>query len=125
MPERESTASYRYFTEEEFNKLTPSCSLSDMDPDFMRRLDSAREICGFPFVVTSAFRSHSWNVAHGRDYHSLHEDGRAVDLRCVDSKKRAQIVFACMFIGLRGIGVYPTFIHVDLRDDCCLFIGKQ
>lgn len=115
---------YQYFTEEEFNKLTPSCSLSDMDEEFMKRLDKARAICGFPFVVTSAFRSHSWNVEHGRDYHSFHEDGRAVDIHCMDGKRRAWIAASCWLVGLRGIGIYSSFIHIDMRDEPCLFLGK-
>lgn len=118
-------AKYKYFTEEEFNALTPSCSLSDMDPTFMTALDGARYLCGFPFVLNCAFRSVEWDKAHGRPGTSFHTKGMAVDIRCGDSKKRASIIFSLLLCGIKGIGVYDTFIHADFRNDPILFLGKK
>lgn len=123
-PERKSTAPYRYFTDEEFNKLTPPCSISDMDVDFMRRLDYARHLAGFPFRLTSAFRSHKWNVEHGRNYHSFHEDGKAVDIVCSDGKQRAKMIWSLWMAGISGIGVYKTFVHADGRIEPTVFLGE-
>lgn len=107
---------YNFFTEEEFNKLTPSCSLSDMDEGFMRRLDSARQVSGLPFCLSCAFRPVEWELKKGRSGKSWHTKGKAVDIKCSDSEKRFKIVDALMLSGIRGIIVYPTFIHADLRD---------
>ena len=47
----------KYFSEGEFNRCSPSCSLQDMKQTTMSKLDTAREIAGIPFVLTSAYRS--------------------------------------------------------------------
>lgn len=116
---------YKFFTEEEFNRLTPQCSLSDMDSEFMKRLDVARYLAGFPFVLNCAYRNKSWEKAHNRSGDSFHCKGQAVDIRCGDGKKRALIVYSCWLAGLKGIGIYPTFIHVDMRKEPCLFLGEN
>ena len=116
---------YVYFTEDEFNKLTPSCSLSDMDSDFMHKLDYARSIAGVPFILNSAFRSKEWDISKGRSGNSWHTKGMAVDIRCTDSNIRFRIVEGLISSGFRGIIVYPRFIHVDLRDTRKVFLyGK-
>ena len=114
-----------YFSEKELNNLTPSCSLNDMDERFMKRLDFARTIAGFPFVLNCAFRSKEWDASRGRKYDnngigcSYHSLGRAVDIRCNDSTNRASIIYSLLNAGFKSIGLYPTFIHVDdrYRDD--------
>lgn len=116
---------YTYFSESEFNKLTPSCSLSDMDLDFMVRLDSARYRAGVPFPINSAYRSVAWDKSKGRSGNSWHTKGKAVDIRCTDSNIRFRIVEALIASGFRGIIVYPRFIHVDMRDTRKVFLyGK-
>lgn len=104
-----------YFTEKELNNLTPSCSLMDMDEQFMKRLDFARTIAGIPFVLNCAYRSKEWDITKGRDGNSYHCKGRAVDIRCNDSQNRAKIIYSCLNAGFKSIGLYPTFIHVDDR----------
>ena len=43
----------KWFKEAEFTRLTPSCSLQDMDQTTMNMADAMREICGFPLGQTS------------------------------------------------------------------------
>lgn len=112
---------YKYFAEEEFGKCTPPCKLSQMDRDFMLRLDGLRAACGFPFVLNSAFRSEVYEVTKGRSGDSYHCQGRAVDVRCYDGVKRAKIVHYAPAFGLRGIGVSSRYIHLDDRDDNCIW----
>lgn len=114
--------SYRFFSENEFRTLTPSCSLSDMDEDFMCRLDNARALAGFPFVITSAFRSREWDRSRGRSGNSYHCKGCAVDISCNDSSKRFVIVQSLMRSGFKGIGIAKTFIHVDNRINGIIFL---
>lgn len=105
---------YRYFTEEEFNEAKPRCSLSDMSPVFMAKLDEARHIAGVPFVVNSAYRSKSYEVnVKGRAGTSSHTKGIAVDLSCLSNFNRLLIVEALIKVGFRRIGIGKTFIHVD------------
>lgn len=119
----ETNTPLRYFTEDEFNALTPSCSLKDMDADFMSRLDLARHISGVPFVLNCAYRSVSWDKEKNRSGNSFHCKGLAVDIRCGDSKTRALIIYSLWLCGIKGIGIYPTFIHADMRKEPICFLG--
>lgn len=106
---------YQFFSEKEFNNLTPSCSLSDMDERFMNKLDLARAFSRIPFVLNCAYRSSDWDKSKGRTGLSYHCCGRAVDIRCKDSHNRFRIVYSLLNAGFTCIGIYPTFIHVDDR----------
>ena len=88
----------KYFSEGEFNRCSPSCSLQDMKQTTMSKLDTAREIAGIPFVLTSAYRSPL---------------GRAVDIKCNTSRNRFLIVDALLKAGFNRVGVANTFIHAD------------
>ena len=107
--------SWIFFSEKELNNLTPSCSLKDMNTKFMDRLDLARRLAGIPFVLNCAYRSTSWDKAHGRSGLSYHCLGRAADIRCNDSSYRFKIIYALLNAGFTSIGVYKRFIHVDDR----------
>ena len=104
---------YKYFTDEEFRKAKPSCSLSDMDEKFMSKLDLARDIAGVPFIVSSAYRSVDYEKKKGRSGTSRHTLGIAMDIRCYDNAIRFRIVNALLSVGFRRIGIASSFIHVD------------
>lgn len=105
---------YPFFTEQEFKRCTPACSSGAMDKAFMDRLCVARINAGVPFKLNSAYRSRKYELEKGRTGNSYHCSGRAVDIHCVDSTFRAQIVRACLDVGLT-CGIAGTFIHVDDR----------
>ena len=103
----------KYFTESEFKKCTPSCSLQDMNQETMNRLDRAREIAGIPFVLNSAYRSPKWEQDHDRSGDGSHPHRRAVDIRCNTYQNRMKIVFALLKAGFRRIGIGRTYVHAD------------
>lgn len=107
---------YRYFTEKEFNACTPSCSIIDMDGDFMEMLDKLRDIAGIPIVINCAYRSREWDLKKGRSGNSAHTKGKAVDIRCIDSSNRYKIIYAAIQLGFRRIGIADTFIHLDMDE---------
>ena len=41
----------KYFKPEEFERCNPSCSIEDMDQDFLDLLDDLREKAGIPLVL--------------------------------------------------------------------------
>lgn len=103
----------RYFTESDFQRCTPSCSVSDMDPSFLYMLDAARYVAGVPFVLSSAFRSSEYDKSKGRSGTGAHTLRCAVDIACSSSELRERIVSALVRVGFRRIGIARTFIHVD------------
>lgn len=107
-----------FFTEDEFRRCTPPCSLMDMDKQFMYGLDMARSFARVPFKITSAFRSLKWELEHGRKGTSSHTKGLAVDIACSDPVTRMRIVYQLMWqFDMPRIGIHPHYIHVDIDRD--------
>lgn len=107
----------KYFTEAEFRRCTPPCSLQDMDQQFIRQLDAARASAGIPFVLNSAYRSPAWELSKGRTGRGDHPQGRGVDIRCNTSANRMKIVRALLDNGFRRIGIANTYVHAGLGKD--------
>lgn len=103
----------KYFSESEFNRCNPRCSLQDMDQEFMNKLDALREKAGIPLVLNSAFRTVAHEKARGRSGNSAHTTRNAVDIRCNTSINRFKILRAAFILGFTRIGGAKTFIHVD------------
>lgn len=103
----------RYFSEIDFKQANPSCSMEDMDKNFLIQLDNARHLSGIPYIINSAFRSISHEKSRGRDGSSTHTLGKAVDIRVRNSRERFHILRGLIEAGFRRIGVANTFIHVD------------
>lgn len=105
----------KYFKPSEFEKCNPKCDISQMNPDFLQRLDAARSLCGIIFRLNSAYRSPEYDRSKGRTGKGYHTVGRAVDVACTDSASRAEIIRACVSLGL-SCGVSKRFVHIDDRD---------
>lgn len=105
-----------FFNEVEFTRCTPPCKLADLSEDLLRMLDEARSLSGLPFVVNSGYRSVSYEKSKGRKGTSSHCKGLAVDLRCASSFVRSKMLSSLIQVGFCRIGIYPTFLHVDIDD---------
>lgn len=104
----------KYFSEKEFNRCTPSCSLQDMNQEFMNKLDQLRELAGIPLVINSAFRSVQHEKSKGRNGTSSHVLGVAIDIRCNGSQNRFKVLESAQKLGFKRIGVAKSFIHLDI-----------
>lgn len=103
----------KWFKPEEFIKAVPSCTITDMDPIFLRKLDEARDNAGVPFIINSAYRSKKWEINHNRTGTSSHVHGLAVDINCTDSSMRFDIIEGLLAAGFNRLGIYSNHIHVD------------
>ena len=105
----------RFFSEKEFQRLNPPCSLQDMKQSTMDMVDEARDLCGFPFIVTCAYRTVEWELAHNRAGTSSHTKGMALDIKCpfADHVKRMAMIRAFLEVGFSRIGIGKNYIHVD------------
>ena len=103
----------RHFSESEFKRCTPPCSLQDMKQDFINRLDTVRDVAGIPLVINCAYRSREYDLSKGRTGNSAHTKGLAVDIRCTTSANAFKIVQAALRVGFNRIGIGKTFIHLD------------
>ena len=85
-----------------------------MDINFIHALDNLREICGFPFIVTSGFRSESHSVEKRKSKGGTHTMGIAADIRVSGGAQRMAVVKHASALGM-SVGVAKTFVHVDTR----------
>ena len=81
--------------------------------------DMIRAEAGMPLMVVSAYRSWSYNSYVGGAKKSMHLKGKALDLAPVDGGKMARLKLTAEHLwNIRkvkgGLGVYKTFIHVDI-----------
>ena len=107
-----------YFTEDEFKRCNPPCSLMDMNRQFMYGLDIARSFARVPFKIRSAFRSIKWELDHGRKGTSSHTKGLAVDIECMNDRDRWQIVWALTWqFDHPRFGFAKDYIHVEIDSE--------
>lgn len=105
----------RYFKLSEFD--CEETGENKMRKEFLHKLDELRHYCGFPFEVTSGYRS----INHSKEKHKpkggTHTQGIAADILVSNSVDRMGLVAKALELGFTGIGVAKTFIHVDIRND--------
>lgn len=88
-----------------------------MDEGFLYALDDLREECGFPFVITSGYRSTEHSIEANKSEPGPHSRGIAADIACTSSSKRHTIVQLALEMGcFTGIGIHSDFIHLDMDD---------
>ena len=99
-----------------------SCGLDNISPALIEKLQKVRDIIGRPIIITSGVRCELYNTSikaslnssHIPDEHGI---GKAVDIACLNSKDRYELVeVAQKFfkrIGISG-GAYGGFIHLDV-----------
>ncbi len=107
----------KYFNYEEFDSPDIQGSGQLMDPGLLDMIDKAREIYGKPIRVTSGYRTEPHNRKVGGVDSSSHLKGLAIDVACVRSNDRFEMLTALIEVGFNRIGVASTFIHVDIDPD--------
>lgn len=104
-----------YFKEQEFACKCGKCGkgYAEMNKDLLKELVQLRELCNFPFVITSAFRC----VPHNHSFHgkpnSAHLRGKAVDIKVTNSELRHKLLKTAYSLEFARIGINATFIHLD------------
>ena len=104
---------FKYFKIEDFN--CQETGENEMSEDFIHALDELREACGFPFIITSGYRSKSHSIEKRKEKAGTHAQGIAADIRARNGNERYKIVEQAIKMGFTGIGVAGSFIHVDSR----------
>ena len=96
----------------------PHCGgISDMNENFMMKLQQLRDYCNFPLPVNSGFRCERKNKDCGGFLTSAHLTGEAADLR-VDREKARIVIQAAIDMGF-SVGIdqkgESRFVHVDTK----------
>jgi len=72
-----------------------------MEPEFMELVDELRDRCGFPFVITSGFRSPTHPIEAKKDVPGTHSQGIAADIKITNSAQRYTIIREALQLDLR------------------------
>jgi len=107
----------KYFKHEEFDSPDKPGSGKLMNSELLEMIDKAREIYGKPIRVNSGYRTKAHNSKVGGVSSSSHLKGLAIDVACVKSDDRFEMLTALLEVGFNRIGVASTFIHVDIDKD--------
>ena len=106
-------AEFKYFKIKDFD--CQETGENKMNVDFIHRLDELREACGFPFIITSGYRSPSHSIEARKEKPGTHAQGYAADIKADGGNQRYEIIKQAFALGFSGVGVARTFIHVDDR----------
>jgi len=107
--------SFKYFTLDEF--ACQETGENEIKPEFVERLDALRDACGFPFTITSGYRSPRHSIESKKpNGPGQHASGIAADIAVTGGHQRFIIVNNAVQLGFTGIGVAKGFVHVDIRD---------
>ena len=105
---------FKYFTLEEF--ACKETGENEISEEFVHALDALRHEAGFPFVITSGYRSPRHSLeAKKPGGGGQHTTGRAADIAVSGGVQRYLLVAAAIKLGFSGIGVAKGFVHVDTR----------
>ena len=100
-----------------FKHCVPPSSRLQLDTLLLSVLDKLEESTGFDLRINSAFRPVSYEVSKGRSGSSAHCLGKAVDIYCYSDGMRYQIVKTALQLGINRIGIYETFVHLDVASN--------
>lgn len=100
------------------------CSTVKIDSELVAILQKIREHFGKPVYINSAYRCAKHNAAVGGSSGSYHTKGRAADIR-VDGVDPKEIAKYAESIGVKGIGLYSNFVHVDTRTTKFFWYGHE
>lgn len=109
---------YKYFSKEEL-MCKCGCGQFAMSETFMNKVESLREECGFPFVVTSGYRCPDYNdriAKTGRE--GPHTTGHALDIG-ISHQQAFQLIAIAAKHGITGVGldqkgdIKRRFVHID------------
>ena len=103
-----------YFSRSEFScQYTGENKIED---SLLLKIDELRERCGFPFIITSGYRSLAHPIERAKKTNTgTHAQGIAADIKVIDGVQRFKIVAEAIKMGFTGIGVASNFVHVDIR----------
>ena len=86
-----------------------------VDFELLELLQRLRDVVG-RVIVTSAYRTPEYNKKVGGIATSFHLSGKAADIQ-VPGLTPYEVAIIADRIGFLGVGVYPTFAHVDVGGD--------
>lgn len=99
------------------------CSTTEIDPKLVDYLQKIRDYFNKPITITSGYRCETYNKKIDGAPKSKHKYGQAADIK-VSGIPPLKVAQYAEFIGIRGIGQYPNFVHIDTREQKFFWYGS-
>ena len=118
---------FKHFTNDEFRcKCCEELPVTGMNTKLLDSLDELRDKVGKSVFVSSGYRCSSHNDTVGGVKGSYHTLGMAADIFVVGLLP-VELARICLLCGFTGLGIYDTFVHVDVResDEIIIFKGGE
>ena len=115
----------RNFKSTEFDcKGKGCCSKTPLDIELIGYVQVIRNYFNKPTTVNSGYRCQKHNKSVGGAKNSRHTQGMAADLVVKGIKPKEVAKFA-ETIGIKGIGLYDNFVHIDTRTTKSFWQGHE
>lgn len=107
----------RHFSRSEF-ACKDGCGFATVDVKLLELLEVIRKHFNKPVTITSGCRCEKHNKKIGGALNSKHMQGIAADIKVKDVSPEEVYKFVDLFMPNKyGIGLYSTWVHVDVRED--------
>ena len=115
----------RNFKSTEFDcKGKGCCTKTPLDIELLGYVQVIRNHFNKPVTINSGYRCQKHNKNVGGAKNSRHTQGMAADV-VVKGVKPVKVAQFAETIGIRGIGLYDTFVHVDSRANKFYWKGHE
>ena len=94
-----------------------------IDSELVNILQKIRNHFGKPVTITSAYRTPPHNAKEGGTTYSQHLYGMAADIKIAEVTPKKVADYAETLLDKGGIGIYNTFTHIDVRENCSRWHG--
>ena len=101
-----------------------NCKNTIIDNKLVSSLQMIRNHFKKPVIINSGYRCAKHNRAVGGAEFSKHRQGKAADI-AVKGVKPKEVAKYCEAIGIKGIGLYATFVHIDTRSTKSFWEGAN
>lgn len=101
-----------------------TCTTTEIDPKLVEYLQKIRNYFGKAITINSAYRCDKHNKSVGGASQSKHKYGQAADIK-VSGVKPLKVAQYAEFIGIKGIGQYSNFVHIDTRENKFFWYGNE
>lgn len=108
----------------EFECKCGKCKNTIIDDNLVQSLQKIRNHFGKQVIINSGYRCYKHNKAVGGAALSKHRFGMAADIVVKGVAPQTVAAYA-ETIGMKGIGLYPTFVHVDTRRSKSFWYGHE
>ena len=102
------------FKSTEFDCRCSKCKKTTIDLELVKILQKMRTHFRKPILINSGYRCSYHNTRVGGSPNSKHRTGQAADIQ-IKGVQPLEIAKYAEYIGVQGIGLYDTFVHVDTR----------